>query len=188
MFKMKKNYAVLLVTASIIGGTIYSVSGANAEPGSSADPVVTKGYVDEKISELMDILGEKTGTNESAMSSADKEEIISSVLKELSKDSDNSDSSNEDTNSSMYTPVNAKKGQVILGGEGTEIILRSGQAVGYVEGVDGIVNATTGTEVGNKTKVSKNNILIVPRDDGRGVKITTDEAWFIIKGSYQIVG
>ena len=181
----KKNIAAVAVTAALICGTLYSVNAANAEPGSSADPVVTKSYVDEKISELMGVFnnsgnGNTTGTNGGTISSADKEEIVNSVMEQLSGLSGGTDSS-------TYKPVSAIKGQVIIGGEGSEIILRSGQAVGYCTGTDGIVNATKGTEGFNDTNIEKNNLLIVPRNDGRGVRVTTEEAWFIIKGSYQIV-
>lgn len=175
----RKNYAVVAVTAALICGTLYSVNAANVEPGTSADPVVTKSYVDEKISELMGVFN-NSGTNNSVMTSKDKEEIVNSVMEQLTGLSGK-------VESSMYKPVSAKKGQTILGGEGSEIILRSGNAVGYCSGVDGIVNATTGTEVSNGTKIQKNNLLIIPRNDGRGVKVTTEEAWFIIKGSYQII-
>ena len=38
----------------------------------------------------------------------------------------------------------------------------------------------------NGNTIENNNLLIVPRDDGRGVK-TTEDSWFIIKGEYKII-
>jgi len=83
-----------------------------------------------------------------------------------------------------YIPVFAVAGEIILGGEGTEIILRSGEAVSYGCAENGLVNATSGSELFNNAEILKNNIIIVPRNDGRGVRASTD-AWFIIKGSYE---
>ena len=160
MVKNKKNLVLFCLTTTIIGASIYSVSANNAEPGSSADPVVTRSYVDEKINELMTVFA------------PDKSAETNNNLQVTQSDS--------------YKPVRATKGQIIIGNEGSEIILRSGQAIGYCTGVDGVVNATKGTEVFNKDKIEKNNLLIIPRSDGRGVKITSDECWFIIKGGYEI--
>ncbi len=155
-----------LLTAMVfgIGVNHVSLSAANVSPGSSADPLVSKSYVDEKISELLGVLSTSGGYN--------------------TGDSANSASQ---TNADTYTPVSAQSGQIILGGEGTEIILRSGSAVGYCEGENGIANVTIGADIGNGTIVGKNNLLIVPRNDGRGVKVSGNgEAWFLIKGSYEI--
>lgn len=90
-------------------------------------------------------------------------------------------------NADSYTPVLVKYNQIVIGDEGTEIILRSGTANGYCVGSDGLVNATDGSEIVNGTRINKNNLLIVPRDDGRGARVTSDEAWFIIKGGYIIL-
>jgi hypothetical protein len=86
----------------------------------------------------------------------------------------------------VYVPVGATAGQVIIGAEGTEIILRSGEAIIFSEVADGLVNVTTGTEVFHNDIVAHNNLLIVPRGDNRGVFITSDSAWFIIRGEYWI--
>jgi len=87
---------------------------------------------------------------------------------------------------SSFVPVSAAAGQIIVGGEGTEIILRSGAAVGYTSVADGIVNASVGADIKNGQAIKTNQLHIVPRADGRGVRVTQD-AWFIIKGSYQVI-
>ena len=60
--KINKRAAVFTtVTALLVAGTIYSVGAASTvDPGSSADPIVTKSYVDESIANLLGILN--TGT------------------------------------------------------------------------------------------------------------------------------
>ena len=84
-----------------------------------------------------------------------------------------------------FKPVLVEVGQTIYGKEGTEIILRSGKGNAVVPGAEGIANITNGLEVKNKNTVNKNQLLIIPRDDGRGIKVT-EKAWFLVKGDYEI--
>jgi len=86
----------------------------------------------------------------------------------------------------QFTPVHVNAGQTILGGEGVEIIRRSGAATAHVPGQDGIVNATTGHDLDHGHPISANQLLIIPRQDGRGVRATAD-SWFIIRGEFTIV-
>jgi len=85
----------------------------------------------------------------------------------------------------MFAPVQVLAGQVILGGEGAVLILRSGVAVANVPATDGIVNTTSGADLFNDHVVELNHYLIIPRADGRGVRALTD-TWFLVKGEYQI--
>lgn len=89
-----------------------------------------------------------------------------------------------DTGSS-YVPVYASVGQTVIGGEGTEIILRAGKGNVVISGADGIVDATTGQNMTSGKAAVLNHIMIVPRADGRGIKVT-EAAWFLIKGDYSI--
>ena len=86
---------------------------------------------------------------------------------------------------SSFKPVLVQVGQTIYGKEGTELILRSGKGNAVVPGKEGIANITNGMELKNKNTVNKNQLLIIPRDDGRGIKVT-EKAWFLVKGGYSI--
>lgn len=169
--------ASILVATTVFGGGVA---------GSSDDPIVTKSYVDDKVSALTALInssnngnsnGNSTGNSTATLSDDDKKQIIEEVtMQVLTLQGD----------SGAYIPVELKNGQTLLGGEGSEIILRSGTAVSYVTGSDGLVNATNGSDVKNNISIPKNNILIVPRNDGRGVRATSDGTWLIVKGSYSI--
>lgn len=161
---------LFFVTTTLLTGLLFmSVVFANA--GGETDPVVTKSYVDKKISEI-------TTGGSGELSEYQMEFIIEEITNNLA-------GGNISTSGDTYVPVQASSGSIIIGEEGTEIILRSGKAVGYVEGSDGIVDITSGDELVNGSTVSKNHMLIIPRADGRGVKCSTD-SWFIIKGGYTI--
>lgn len=87
--------------------------------------------------------------------------------------------------SSAFTPVSVAVGKTIIGGEGTEIILRAGKANVVISGSEGITDATTGQTLYNGHKATLNHLTIIPRADGRGYKVT-EAAWFLVKGSYTI--
>ncbi|MEA4816524.1 MAG: hypothetical protein VB120_06675 [Lachnospiraceae bacterium] len=165
MNKISKSTGVLLTGIICLSLSVVGVA-SGAEPGDASDPLVSKSYVDSKISETL------SGLSSSNLS---EDEIVNEVLSKVNSAS-----------AAQYVPVSASAGSIVIGGEGTEIILRSGAGIGYVIGSDGMVDATTGADVKNGTGIEKNHMLIVPRNDGRGVKVTSD-AWFIIKGTYNIL-
>ncbi len=89
------------------------------------------------------------------------------------------------SSSTTFTPVSVAVGQTIIGGEGTELILRAGKASVVISGSEGITDATTGQTLYNGHSATLNHLTIVPRADGRGFKVT-EAAWFLVKGSYTI--
>lgn len=84
-----------------------------------------------------------------------------------------------------YSPLRLDAGKTLLGGEGTEIILRSGEATGIDNGANGISDITSGKDVRTGEALSLNHLFLIPREDGRGIKATT-EIWVLIRGSYQV--
>lgn len=63
-----------------------------------------------------------------------------------------------------------KAGQVLKGEAGTELLVRRGQAVVVDKSGNGIPDVTAGTDIAANGKVSLNHLLIIPREDGRGIK------------------
>ena len=137
----------VMASIVLVMGTVFA-----ADAGSEADPLVSKSYVDDKINQVMNMVG--------------------------------SDSSSVSVGGS-YVPVSVGVGKTIIGGEGTEMILRAGKGDIVISGKEGIVDATTGQALYNGHKAALNHIMIIPRNDGRGVKVT-EAAWFLVKGSYNI--
>lgn len=153
--KLLIGFEIFIATAA----TLAAVTAFGAA-GTESDPLVSKSYVDDKINQVLEIVnGGSVSTDGNIAPAA--------------------------AAGSSYTPVYASVGQIVLGGEGTEIILRSGKANIYIEGVDGLVDTTTGKNLTTGDTASANHMMIVPRDDGRGVKVT-EAAWFLIKGEYTI--
>lgn len=195
------NKKIITVICSVCLCFAIALTVFAAQAGSSEDPLVSKSYVDDKINQILNSINNNSSntTVNTGLSDTDIQKMKTEILEELtallgdnlSSDLNNSDTanttntSNSSSSSGSYVPVYANVGQIVIGGEGTEIILRSGKANAYITGAAGIVNATTGKELVNGNKAEKNNIMIIPRADGRGFKVT-EAAWFLIKGDYEI--
>ena len=84
-----------------------------------------------------------------------------------------------------YQVVHLYAGDKILGGEGTEIILRSGVAKAIDNGSNGISDLTSGSELWSGNSLKTHHVILVPRADGRGVDVV-EESYFMIRGTYTI--
>ncbi|MFV0516873.1 MAG: hypothetical protein ACK5MV_05715 [Aminipila sp.] len=84
-----------------------------------------------------------------------------------------------------YSPISLTAGQKLIGGEGCEIILRSGEATAIDNGANGISDLTAGIDLMTGSSVGANHLLLVPRNDGRGITAVTD-IWVMVRGTYTI--
>ena len=80
-----------------------------------------------------------------------------------------------------YTKVNLSKGKVLVGQEGTEIMLYQGNASAYST-EKGIVNITVGELAENGTTLGKYCVYVTPDADS-GIKAESDIIVFV-KGAY----
>lgn len=87
-----------------------------------------------------------------------------------------------------YFVVQLAYGQTVRAGESCEMILRSGTASVVLDALSqgGISDLTAGADLVNGESVALNHLLLVPRADGRGISITSDIAYIMIKGAYSI--
>ncbi len=135
-------------------------AGGSAEPGSIDDPVVTKSYVDEQLYLLNQSMIEMVGNQQTGGT------IAPIVVEEL------------------------KAGDKLIGKAGTEIIVRTGIVVTYGEGSNGIPDVTGGVDIAIGKQVLLNHQLIIPRDDGRGIMVSSSNkssVYVMIRGEYEIV-
>ncbi len=86
---------------------------------------------------------------------------------------------------SVFTPVEVKAGKSVVGGEGCEMILRSGEASAIGNGQNGVSDVTEGKDLLDGYWVFQNHLLLVPRADGRGIRANTD-IWVMVKGVYTV--
>lgn len=146
--------------------------GVNADTSYSTenDPLVTLSYI-EKI----------------------KEQILNELLTEINSGTLNI-TTNDDIDSKLgYEVVELKQGQSVMAANSCEMIFRSGKATVVIASETnkansiGLSDLTKGAELLNGDEVPVNHYIIIPRADGRGIKITSPSAYLMIRGEYEIV-
>lgn len=150
-----KRQNVINLIVVLIIGLATTVIAGSFDPGSEQDPVVTKGYVDSQISEVKK-------TIETSQSTSTRE---------------------------TYEPLKINKNVQVIGKQGTEMIVRAGEtkAITYIKdgNESGLQDVTDGIDIMKDKKVPLNHLIIIPRDDGRGIKFDTD-GYIMIRGQYTI--
>lgn len=154
--KIRSKWLIALAVTFALTAATAAVWAAAGEPGSESDPVVTKSYVDQKITELKKSLSSGSGSQ-----------------------------GEEGGAYESYTAVNVPAGKRLIGGEGAEFILRSGEALAIDNGKDGVSDLTGGADLKSGQAVAKNHLLLIPRDDGRGIE-AKGELWVMIRGAYTL--
>jgi len=118
---IKGRYTIVAVFAVIVVSVLVyqAVASSDNDPGSNADPLVTRSYVDQYT---------------------------------------------------QWRVAELKTDQVLRCYAGTELIPRRGQAIVVDPAGNGIPDVTDGVDIHANSPVPLNHHLIVPRDDGRGLK------------------
>ena len=172
---MKFKKALLITMLAVFLTLSVLVFSVFAEESSYAgsDLPVSESYVLRVISGLEERIYNKIDTMIEALS--DRIDNLQSRL----------DSGSETTVQSIeYTVVRLTQGQSVTGN--CEIILRSGTASALCPGANGISDLTAGADLAGDTDISLNHLLLVPRDDGRGITVTSAEAYIMVRGTYTV--
>jgi len=152
----------------VIGlAAVSLVQAVAAEPGSESDPIVSKSYVDAKVDEL---------TNRIVQLVEEINRLEETIMK-------------MPAGSGKFEVIELKKGQKLIAGASAEIIVRSGKATA-IEGKNGdsLADITSDQSLEYKTGdvIPNNHLILVSRDDGRGIKAESDKVFLLFKGEYTI--
>jgi len=86
-----------------------------------------------------------------------------------------------------YEIVRVTAGMKVLAGGSCDIMLRSGTAVALAPlASQGLSDYTSGSEILNGDSITINHMMLIPRGDGRGILITSEEAYIMIRGAYSL--
>jgi len=131
----------------------------SATVGGETDPLVTLSYIEKRITEL-----------------------LTSIDQNYSKKGESSGIGA----TPQYEVVFVKAGQSLILSSSVEAILRSGEATAIASFNGGLSDLTAGVDLGQGIPVTKNHLLLIPRDDGRGLKALSD-LYVMVRGKYTIV-
>ncbi|MBQ4629489.1 MAG: hypothetical protein IJB70_00665 [Clostridia bacterium] len=139
----------------------------SADPGSVDDPLITKSYVDSILMpQVKSYVDTQIANVDFGSGSQDVQIPVAS-------------------GSTVYNIVNVSKDQTIIGGKSCQMILRMGSGKIVATSKGGVCDVTAGADLQNGTAAPSNHLLIIPLDDGRGIKMSTDGI-IMISGSYSV--
>ena len=163
----RKSWVILLAAALLAISCFAAVFADDAVPGTAADPVVSKSYMDAQI----DILTTQ----------------ISALQARVDKLEEGGGSATpaQPAEVPKFEVVKVDAGKSVIGAASTEIILRSGTATAIAGASGGVSDLTEGVDLSTGTAVTKNHLLVVPGDDGRGIQCTST-CYVMIKGDHTL--
>lgn len=156
-----------IMALALFGAVSVATSG---DPGTSTDPVVTKSYVEKRLSEISAVFDRKL------------EQLSDRV--EAVVESGSGTGPAAPGAPPAFVVIELADGDLVTFGENTQVILRGGAATAIAAEND-LPDVTGGTGLGLGTKVPLNHLIIIPKNDGRGMKIV-DRAWLMIAGQYTV--
>jgi hypothetical protein len=162
--QLRHKLILLVIAVSMVLSAVYAV----ADPGDSNDPLVTLSYITKTLMpQIEDVIDEKI------------EDALDGKTQETP---DSKPTATDNT----YEIITAKAGQMLIGDEGTEMILRSGDATIVSGAQGGVSDLTAGLDLTQGAFVPKNHLLLSPRKDTRGMNFITD-AVVIVRGDYSLI-
>lgn len=84
-----------------------------------------------------------------------------------------------------FKVVNLSKGDVLIGDEGAELVLRMGSAEIIATEKGGLADLTAGYDLPDGTEMPANHHLVVPVADGRGIE-AQNTVIVMVKGDYTV--
>lgn len=192
-------YVIIALVVGIgigISFNLGKISAAENTPGSIGDPLASKSYIDAKLdTHMIEVQEQITSTLEAKLTELP---AVTDTNQEVEGETETSDTSESPTDTSIgmgddapymavYEVIKLTKGQRLILDESAEMILRSGEAtaIANVFG-NGLTDVTAGIDVGQDETVEWNHLLIAPRPDGRGITVTSIDAYIMVKGQYEI--
>lgn len=188
----RKGYLIIIsCLLLVIICQLYTSANANSvNPGTIGDPIVTKSYVDEQMDILKNIISQQqsnTQTNNN-VNNETKDVDMTSIYAYIDAyiQSTITGVNPESKSKQKFEILSLDIGAKLICSESTEVILRSGTATAIAnESGIGISDLTGGKDLGMGVDIPKNHLLLIPRNDGRGILIK-EKAWIMVKGEHTI--
>ena len=161
---MKKTIGWIMLLVMLVSSFVFTVLAA---PGSSEDPVISLSYI-------TDILWPEI-----------KEYVDNSKAQNLPESGNGHITPEGMEYSDTFKVVSLTAGQKLIGGDGCEVILRSGNLAVIASERGGVSDVTAGIDLPGGTLSPANHLMIIPVNDGRGFIVNAD-SYVMVKGDYKI--
>jgi hypothetical protein len=148
----------LTLSLILIPSAIINANAGQAAAGSAADPLITLSYLNSVLAEL-DLSGGSSGFPDSC------------------------------DYSGAYIVLELWRGQRLRAKtDSVELILRPGSEAVIISPheIMGLADLTSGTELINGDSMPVNHVVLIPRADGRAVSVTSEVAYIMVRGDYEI--
>ena len=169
------------------------VNGDEANYDSEADPLVSLSYINEVVvakydKKLEELEAKLTEATDLVAQLTESLNTANTEIAALKSGSGISGSAEGGSALGQYEVVHLSNGAKLLAMSPCEIILRTGSAIVVSITANGLNDITTGDELLNAVSVPLYHCLLVPRgDDGRGIQITSGDAYVMVRGDYKVV-
>ena len=189
---MKKTKIIALAAAFslTLSALPLLVNGDEAVYNPENDPLISLSYLNEVVLPTYD---EKLATLEEKITALTKttaklEESLTAANTEIATLKSQIGEAPQGSGLGQYEVVHLKKSAKLLAKSPCEIILRTGSAIIVSITANGLNDISTGEELLNAVNVPLYHCLLVPRgDDGRGIQITSGDAYVMVRGEYEII-
>ena len=185
----KTGITVMVAVILVLSAAVISAADG-VTPGSEQDPIVTQSYVEKKMEQIKYYIDNLiAGAKEE---SALQNQEIAKLKEELKVKNNEIAKLTESMNAisasavGRFEVVEMQKNQILIAGEGAEIIPRSGRFSAIYGTYGGLSDITSAKDLKNDEAIANNHMLIASRGDGRGTKALADKSFLIIKGTYTL--
>jgi len=189
----------------LVGGTTVNLWGASS-PGSASDPLITESYLRQQLElersnwqnleERLSRIEQQLQSGALTFSPPDPTtptlhegstifQALASLAERVSALESKLVSSTPAAvpgEQPVWEVVSLAAGEAVYASAGSEIILRAGFMQILAGEIGGVADLTAGRDLAHGAEVASNHLLLVPRDDGRGVLAVTD-AVFLLYGT-----
>lgn len=177
-------WAPRLTAGLAIAVALGGVALAAGTQGTQSDPLVTLSYLTDKATpSILAQVDAKLSQRESALKQQ-LSGVADGYVQEVEGLLSGGGTGGSGSTTGAYQVVTLSQGQQLIGGEGSEFLLRSGSALCVSDSAPGLVDMTGGNTLAPGGSLVQNH-LYLGTISGRGVKATS-AVTLLVRGSYTI--
>lgn len=173
--KFSKKVKTCILSAALLVSLLVASVAVSAYDGTS-DPLISLSYLQQYKAQQIDPQVQSLKSELEAL-----EKVVNQLLA-------GSGSTSQPVENATYAVLQLQYGQRVVCGESCELILRAGTASVYLDpnALGGISDLTGAKDLANGENITPNHLLLVPRSDGRGVLVTSEIAYIMVRGEYTV--